>query len=308
MSFSEAANKHLTPCTLELGGKSPAYIDSTANLEYALKRLCWGKFTNCGQICVAPDYVLCSKSVQEQMVPMVERIVREWYTDTVSSSPDYCRIVSDRHQARLQALLSSTKGKIVVGGVTQENDKLISPTVVTDVKLDDSLMKVISVKDILRVLHNTGRTRYLARYCPSSRSTRRRRRSRSSTAGTSPWRSTCSPPASRCRSCSPGGPLAAVFVSTTPSCISVWRSSLSEVLVPVGWAPTTANMASTPSHTTRSVSSESESAVNILPAANPQERSHLVRGEAGRVEIPSVQHQDGQHHEEHHQEQVGLAP
>lgn len=57
----EAANRHLTPCTLELGGKSPAYIDDSGSLEHAVKRLCWGKFMNCGQICVAPDYVLCSK-------------------------------------------------------------------------------------------------------------------------------------------------------------------------------------------------------------------------------------------------------
>ena len=60
-NIREAANKHLTPCTLELGGKSPAYIDDSGNLEYAVKRLCWGKFMNCGQICVAPDYVLCTK-------------------------------------------------------------------------------------------------------------------------------------------------------------------------------------------------------------------------------------------------------
>ena len=73
----------------------------------------------------------------------MERVVREWYTDSVSSSPDYCRIVSDRHQARLKSLLSSSKGKIAFGGVTEDSDKLITPTVVTDVKLDDSLMKVM---------------------------------------------------------------------------------------------------------------------------------------------------------------------
>ena len=143
MLLRAAANKHLTPCTLELGGKSPAYIDSTGNLEYAVRRLCWGKFTNCGQICVAPDYVLCSRAVQEKVVPIMERVVRDWYTDSVSSSPDYCRIVSDRHQARLKSLLSSSKGKIAFGGVTEDSDKLITPTVVTDVKLDDSLMKVM---------------------------------------------------------------------------------------------------------------------------------------------------------------------
>jgi len=139
--IGEAANKHLTPCTLELGGKSPAYIDDTGNLEYVVRRLCWGKFTNCGQICVAPDYVLCTKAVQERILPIMERVVKDWYTETVSSSPDYCRIVSDRHQTRLQSLLSTTKGRIVMGGVTARDDKFFAPTVVTDVKLDDSLMK-----------------------------------------------------------------------------------------------------------------------------------------------------------------------
>ena len=113
-----------------------------------MRRLCWGKFTNCGQICVAPDYVLCSRAVQDKVVPIMERVVREWYTDSVSSSPDYCRIVSDRHQARLKSLLSSSKGKIAFGGVTEDSDKLITPTVVTDVKLDDSLMKVMCYLNI----------------------------------------------------------------------------------------------------------------------------------------------------------------
>ena len=135
-----AANKHLTPCTLELGGKSPAYIDWTGNLEYAVKRLCWGKFNNCGQICVAPDYVLCTKAVQDQILPLVEKIVKEFYSDS-ASSPDYCRIVSDRHQARLQTLLDTTKGKVVIGGKSAAEEKFMAPTVVTDVELDDPLMK-----------------------------------------------------------------------------------------------------------------------------------------------------------------------
>ena len=75
--------------------------------------------------------------------------MRDWYTDSVSSSPDYCRIVSDRHQARLKSLLSSSKGKIAFGGVTEDSDKLITPTVVTDVKLDDSLMKVMCYNAIV---------------------------------------------------------------------------------------------------------------------------------------------------------------
>jgi len=139
--IGEAANKHLTPCTLELGGKSPAYIDDSGNLEYAVKRLCWGKYMNCGQICVAPDYVLCTKSVEKKLVPMVEKAVKEFYGESVNKSPDYCRIVSDRHMMRLKSLLDQTKGKVVFGGQVDPEDKFMSPTVVTDVTLDDALMK-----------------------------------------------------------------------------------------------------------------------------------------------------------------------
>jgi len=139
--IGEAANKYLTPCTLELGGKSPTYIDNSGNLEYAIRRLCWGKFMNCGQICVAPDYILCTKEVEKKILPMMEATVRDYYGDSISSSPDYCRIVSDRHQSRLEALLKQTKGKVAFGGKSDPNDKFLSPTVVSDVKLDDALMK-----------------------------------------------------------------------------------------------------------------------------------------------------------------------
>ena len=105
-----------------------------------MKRLCWGKFTNCGQICVAPDYVLCTPAVQEQLLPLLEKVVTGFYSDSVSS-PDYCRIVSDRHQARLQNLLDTTKGKVVIGGKTAAKDRFMAPTVVTEVGLDDPLMK-----------------------------------------------------------------------------------------------------------------------------------------------------------------------
>ncbi|KAG8338277.1 aldehyde dehydrogenase 3, member A2 [Homalodisca vitripennis] len=92
-----AANEHLTPVTLELGGKSPVYIDGTANMKIAAKRILWGKCVNAGQTCIAPDYILCSQQVQKQFLKEAESILKEWYGDRPQDSPDFCRIVSDRH-------------------------------------------------------------------------------------------------------------------------------------------------------------------------------------------------------------------
>jgi len=136
-----AANKHLTPCTLELGGKSPAFIDDSGNLEYKVKRLCWGKFNNSGQICVAPDYVLCSKEVEKKIVPIMKNVLTEWYSDNPQISGDYCRIVTTRHLDRLQGMLSKTSGKVAIGGRSNHDDKFLEPTVITGVGMDDSTMQ-----------------------------------------------------------------------------------------------------------------------------------------------------------------------
>jgi len=148
-----AANKHLTPCTLELGGKSPAFVDDSGNLEYKVKRLCWGKFNNSGQICVAPDYVLCSKEVEKKMIPIMKKIVKEWYSENPEISKDYCRIVSNRHLDRLQGMLSTTNGNVVVGGRSNPDDKFMEPTVVTGVGLDDSTMKEEIFGPILPIIN-----------------------------------------------------------------------------------------------------------------------------------------------------------
>jgi len=169
-----AANKHLTPCTLELGGKSPAFIDNSGNLEFMLKRLCWGKFNNCGQICVAPDYVLCSKEVEKKMIPLMKKILKEWYSETPEISPDYCRIVSSRHLSRLQSMLTQTSGNVVIGGKTNQEENFMEPTVVTGVNLDDPIMKeeifgpilpivnVESVDEAIKIIN--GRDKPLAMY------------------------------------------------------------------------------------------------------------------------------------------------
>jgi len=137
----DAANQYLTPCTLELGGKSPAYIDNSGNLEYKVKRLCWGKFNNCGQICVSPDYVLCSKEVEEKMIPIMRSVIKDWYGEKPEISKDYCRIVNNKHMDRLKEMLSMTNGKVVIGGRSDNDDKFLEPTVITGVGLGDAVMQ-----------------------------------------------------------------------------------------------------------------------------------------------------------------------
>lgn len=89
-----AANKFLTPTTLELGGKSPVYIDSTVDLRVATKRILWGKLLNLGQTCIAPDYILCTKHIQDRMIKLIPDILNEFYGTNVEQSPDLCRIIN----------------------------------------------------------------------------------------------------------------------------------------------------------------------------------------------------------------------
>lgn len=89
-----AATKHLTPVTLELGGKSPVYIDSSVDLAKSVRRIMWGKFVNAGQTCIAPDYVLCTKEIQKAFVEEAKIVMKEWYGDDAKASPDFSRIVN----------------------------------------------------------------------------------------------------------------------------------------------------------------------------------------------------------------------
>ncbi|XP_043277866.1 aldehyde dehydrogenase, dimeric NADP-preferring isoform X2 [Venturia canescens] len=136
----EAANKYLTPVTLELGGKSPVYIDSTADIEVTAKRILWGKFINVGQTCIAPDYVLCNSEVQSKFVKHAEKLIKEWYGENPKESNDLCRIVSTNHFNRLVTFLSGN-GKVAIGGDTDAREKYISPTILVDVKPSDPVMK-----------------------------------------------------------------------------------------------------------------------------------------------------------------------
>ena len=92
-----AATENLTPVTLELGGKSPCYIDSTVDMAITAKRVLWGKLINCGQTCVAPDYVLCTKEVEKKFIEEAKKVLDEWYGSDRQASPDLCRIVNKNH-------------------------------------------------------------------------------------------------------------------------------------------------------------------------------------------------------------------
>lgn len=135
----QAAARHLTPTTLELGGKSPVYLDSSVSMEVAAKRILWGKCANAGQTCVAPDYILCSKETQIRFVAAAARILKAWYGEDAQKSPDLCRIVTDKHFARLVGLLEGAK--VAVGGRTDASDRFIEPTILIDVKPTDAVMQ-----------------------------------------------------------------------------------------------------------------------------------------------------------------------
>lgn len=122
-----AAAKNLTPVTLELGGKSPAIV-STSNLDLAAKRIVWGKFFNAGQTCVAPDYVLIRKEDEAKFIESSKKYLKQFYSESVQSSPDYGRIINERHFDRLSALIN--KDDILIGGVVDKSDLYISPTYV----------------------------------------------------------------------------------------------------------------------------------------------------------------------------------
>ena len=137
----EAAAKHITPVTLELGGKSPTIIDKSANLKVASERICFGKFMNVGQTCVAPDYVLIEESVKEAFLLAMKTTLTEFYGKHPHESQDLGRIVNDKHFQRLSHLLEVHKENIVIGGYQDAEHRLIEPTVLDDIEADDFIMQ-----------------------------------------------------------------------------------------------------------------------------------------------------------------------
>ncbi|URD49821.1 aldehyde dehydrogenase family protein [Chroococcidiopsis sp. CCNUC1] len=134
-----AAAKHLTPVVLELGGKSPCIVDTDINLEYAAKRITWGKFINAGQSCIAPDYLLVPEAIKQQFIEKIQKCIAEFYGAQPANSPDYGRIIDRKQFDRLVALLAD--GKIVFGGETDAESRYIAPTVIELASLDVPAMQ-----------------------------------------------------------------------------------------------------------------------------------------------------------------------
>ena len=125
------AAEHLTPVTLELGGKSPTLVLADADIPVAARRIAWGKFMNAGQTCIAPDYVLVEESVEGKLTAAIKQSIRDFYGENPQRSPDYCRIVNSRNYDRLVALLKD--GQIEHGGECDARERYIAPTLLRGV-------------------------------------------------------------------------------------------------------------------------------------------------------------------------------
>lgn len=158
----EAASKHLTPVTLELGGKSPCIVDETANVKLAAKRIVWGKFLNAGQTCVAPDYLWVHKSIKDKLIHEMKNYITLFYGNTPETNEDYPKIINERHFERLLGLMKS--GNVLFGGKSNKETRQISPTIIDGVTWKSAVMQeeifgpllpIIefeSLQDVLKIL------------------------------------------------------------------------------------------------------------------------------------------------------------
>ncbi len=132
------ATENLTPVVLELGGKSPCIVDKTANIKLAAKRIVFGKFLNCGQTCVAPDYILCERSIKDEFVKEVVKQIKQQFGDMPLENKNYGKIVNEKHFTRLCGLID--ENKVVFGGECNAKTCRIAPTVMVDVTEEDAVM------------------------------------------------------------------------------------------------------------------------------------------------------------------------
>ena len=172
-----AAAKNLTPVTLELGGKSPVFVDSSVNLRITANRIAWGRFTNSGQTCVSPDYILTTPNLVKPLAEELHKAAVRMYGEDPSTSPDYARIVNDRHFGRVTRLIDSS-GTILHGGRRDATTRYIEPTMLGGVSGDDPVMgeeifgpvlPLLTVKDASEAIaFINARPRPLALYVFSS--------------------------------------------------------------------------------------------------------------------------------------------
>ncbi len=144
------ASQRLIPITLELGGKSPCIVDETADLRLTAKRIVFGKFINCGQTCVAPDYIYCAENIREKLIRELQQQIQKQYGETVLQNPDYGKIINQKHFDRLCGLLDQTK--IVCGGQTNPQTLQIAPVILDRVTWQDPIMQEEIFGPLLPVL------------------------------------------------------------------------------------------------------------------------------------------------------------
>lgn len=144
------ASEHLTPVTLELGGKSPCVVEKTANLKLAAKRIVFGKFLNCGQTCVAPDYIYCDQEIKDELIRQIKKQIRQQFGRTPLKNQNYGKIINEKHFNRIIGLID--QNKVVSGGVSDLQTLQIEPTVMDHVSFEDSVMQEEIFGPILPVL------------------------------------------------------------------------------------------------------------------------------------------------------------
>jgi aldehyde dehydrogenase (NAD+) len=135
----QKAAVNLIPVSLELGGKNPCVVAADARLDYAAKRIAWGKLINCGQTCVSPDYLLIDKKVKDKFLELISNEIRLFYNDNPEKSNDFARVISSENVHRLRGLMKD--GHIVTGGTTDVETRYVAPTIIKDVKPGDPIMK-----------------------------------------------------------------------------------------------------------------------------------------------------------------------
>lgn len=146
----EAASKHLTPVTLELGGKSPCIVDETASIDLSAKRIIWGKLLNAGQTCIAPDYILVHESVKNKLIDRMKHYILEFYGKDISNNPEYPKIISEKHFNRLNSLIEDEE--ILFGGESNKETGQIDLTLLNNVSIDSPVMKEEIFGPILPIL------------------------------------------------------------------------------------------------------------------------------------------------------------
>ncbi|AIY06037.1 aldehyde dehydrogenase [Planococcus sp. PAMC 21323] len=137
----KAASERLTPITLELGGKSPAIVDQTADIDLAVKRIAWGKLMNTGQTCVAPDYICVHESIKDEFIKQLTKTIQNFYGKDAQKSPDYGRIVNTQHFDRLAEIVQKESNHIVYGGKMDRDDLYIEPVLLDRIGWDSPSME-----------------------------------------------------------------------------------------------------------------------------------------------------------------------